>query len=462
MSLKKLVLTTLCVFVSVATNAKTYNLEQGQSKVIKSTKKIDTVFVSLPEVADYEILDDNTFIIYAKKEGYSEVTAFDKEGNEIVSDSINVNAVFKGIDYANEQLKLAFPKSNLSVKKMGKAYVIEGKAKSELEQQEVKRIVGEALGYDREELKKAIDKHELSFLTKYDYKGVVDTSTLDNPTQINVKLSVVEVSNKLSEQLGINWSELSLNGPFLFERVLKLKGRMEIDSEASFNANGTTTIKFSAGAFSGFVHALNDNNKAKVLAEPNISMLSGEIGEIFIGGEVPFAQKTDGATNVTYKEFGIKLGVGAKLLKDERIRLFLSQEVSTVASATSFSADGFNVPVFSTRRSNSTFEIEDGASFVIGGLYSENDTSGISKVPVLGDIPVLGSFFRSVSKGNDKKELVVVATVNVVKKAKTDGVIDYPDYQNRGLLEDFFGVGVPNLYHRGLVTNFFKRAGFSE
>lgn len=460
MSLKKLVLTTLCVFISVATNAKTYNLEEGQSKVIKSTKKIDTVFVSLPDVADYEILDDNSFIIYAKKEGYSEVTAFDEEGNEIVSDSINVNAVFKGIDYANEQLKLAFPKSNLSVKKMGKAYVIEGKAKSELEQQEVKRIVGEALGAGREENKKTIDKYELPFLTNYDYKGVVDTSTLDNPTQINVKLSVVEVSKTLSEQLGINWSNLP--NSILNVSSLGTVGTASSSNSNAIGFNGANggIINFSVESINGFVKALDNTNKAKILAEPNVSVLSGELGEIFIGGELPFAQRTDGATNVIYKEFGIKLGVGAKLLKDERVRLFLSQEVSTIASATGFSSDGFNVPVFSTRRSSSTFEIEDGASFVIGGLYSENDTSSISKVPVLGDVPVLGSFFRSVSKGKDKKELIVVATVNVVKKAKSDNVIDYPDYQSQGLLEDFFAA--PNLYHRSLVTNFFKRAGFSE
>ncbi|OBX11790.1 type II and III secretion system protein family protein [Gallibacterium genomosp. 3] len=459
MSLKKLVLTALCIFISVATNAKTYNLEEGQSKVIKSTKKIDTVFVSLPDVADYEILDDNSFIIYAKKEGYSEVTAFDKEGNEIVSDSINVNAVFKGIDYANEQLKLAFPKSNLSVKKMGKAYVIEGKAKSELEQQEVKRIVGEALGAKREQTTKTIDKYELPFLTNYDYSGVVDTSTLDNPTQINVKLSVVEVSKTLSEQLGINWSNLPNSVLDATTGAITKIYSSNRNAIGFNNANGGL-INFSVDRINGFVKALDNTDKAKILAEPNISILSGELGEIFIGGELPFAQRTDGSTNVIYKDFGIKLGVGAKLLKDERIRLFLSQEVSTVASATTFSSDGFNVPVFSIRRSNSTFEIEDGASFVIGGLYSENDTSGISKIPVLGDVPVLGAFFRSVSKGNDKKELVVVATVNVMKKAKSDNIIDYPDYQSKGLLEDFFAA--PNLYHRSLVTNFFKHAGFSE
>lgn len=438
-------------------SAQVFNMEDGQSKVIKTKQKIDTIFVSNPAIADYEILADDRYIIYARNDGYTEVTAFDEEGNELRNDTVNVNGMMKGVDRANDQIKLAFPNSNLSVKRVGKAYVIEGKAKSELEREEVNRIIGAALGSSEEKSERTLQMGEFSqdvpFLTSYRYKDVVDTSTLGSSTQINVRLSVVEVNKTLTEQLGIKWSNLPNS------LVSTVTG--SVSKNIAFLGNGAGgSIGFNVDNVNGFIQALQDDNQARILSEPNISMLSGEMGSILVGGEVPFVQYNGntGNASIFYKDFGVKLGVAAKLLKDDRIRMFLVQEVSNVAEY-GRTQNGSPIPMFSTRKSSSTFEIADGDSFVLGGLYSDSDSNNVSKFPILGDIPVLGAFFRNVGKKNEKRELIVVATVNLVKPDSAKDIV-YPSYQKTGLLEEYFNI--PSVYHRTLTDNFLKRAGFSQ
>ncbi|WP_440210343.1 pilus assembly protein N-terminal domain-containing protein, partial [Actinobacillus pleuropneumoniae] len=171
--------------------AKTFTLEQGQSQLIKTNAKIDTIFVSSSEVADYEILDDNSFMLYAKAEGRSEVIAFDANGTPLTEDFVNVNNAINNIAATNQQIQTRFPNSNLTVKKVGKAYVLEGKAKNAAESDEINRIVGESLGAGKKvietKLKHNDGEENVPFLDKYQYEGVINNANEENATQINVK-----------------------------------------------------------------------------------------------------------------------------------------------------------------------------------------------------------------------------------------------------------------------------------
>lgn len=437
--------------------AATFNLDQGQSEIIRTKQKIDTVFVSSPSVADYEILDDHSFMIYAKEEGKSEVIAFGADGTPISSDIINVNTIINNISSSSSAAKITLPNSNLSVKKVGKAYVIDGKAESAEELEEATRIVGEASGAKKKTIDTIItrnDKDEvIPFLEKTQYDSVVTTATVDEATQINVKLTVVEVNKKLSDALGVNWSNLQGN---LFKNL----GNVSV-SGAFSNTAGATIALINANNLNLFINALDDQQNGKILSEPNISMLSGETADILVGGEVPFTQRNkDGEISVVYKDFGIQLNVGAKIQKNNRIRLILAQSVSTIAG--NYTIENANIPYFVTRRSKSTFEVADGESFVLGGLLNKTDIENISKVPVLGDIPILGSLFRSASSSRESKELVIVATVNLVKPVNSDQII-YPNFERTGTMERFFNTtSFKDVYHKTLTTNFLKNGGFIQ
>ncbi|WP_165888689.1 type II and III secretion system protein family protein [Mannheimia granulomatis] len=450
-----------CVMCSLLTlpnhiSAKTFNLEQGQSQLIKTSQKIDTIFVSSPDVADYEILDDNTFMLYAKNEGKAEIIAFDNNGNALTEDFVNVNNVINNISATNEQIQTRFPDSGLSVKKIGKAYVIEGKAKNSIESEEINRIVGEALGSQKKVIEKKI-KHdnaeeEVPFLNKYQYDGVINNANEEAATQVNVKLTVAEVNKTFSDAIGINWNNLSGN-------FFKNLGGTSISG--GFSNKGGQLALVNSNNLNVLISALDNQNNGKILAEPNISMLSGETADILVGGEVPFVQRNkDGELNILYKEFGIKLLVGAKVQKSDRIRLILSQSVSTIAG--NYEIENNSIPIFNTRRSKSTFEVGNGESFIISGLLNKQDLEGVKKVPILGDIPILGAFFRSANSSRESKELVVVATVNLVKPVDSSQIL-YPTFENTGTMERFFNTtSLKNVYHKTLTSNFLKNGGFIQ
>ncbi|WP_420801017.1 type II and III secretion system protein family protein [Phocoenobacter skyensis] len=433
-------------------SAKTFYFEQGQSKHFKLKDKIDTIFISAPAIADYEILDDNSFVVYAKGDGLTEISVLGIDGQELMSDTFVVDGPINDIANVNDQINIRFPNSNLWVKKIGKAYVIEGKAKNDREAEEVNRIVGEAVGASSQKISKSIDGQPAPFLDSYKYKNVINLADSQESTQINVKLTVAEVSKKFTEELGIKWDHLQGS-------VLKNPTR-GVNIQAGFNGASGFLKLINAGNFGLFINALNDQNNGKILAEPNISMLSGETSNLLVGGQVPFVQQDkDGKATVIYKDFGVKLGVGAKLQKNDRVRLMLKQEVSSLSKSLN---NGFNVPLIHTRRSTSTFELANGESFIIGGLYSSEDSEGLAKVPFLGDIPILGAFFRNATTDRRSRELVIVATVNFVKPVQGEDVV-YPSFEKTGTMERFFNTTpIKDTYHKTLTTNFLKRGGFIQ
>lgn len=454
-------LTALMMTCATTAFAKQLYLEQGKSKFFVLDKKIDTIFVSSSEVADYEIVDDYSFMVFAKQEGTTDVTAFDENGKILLSDSLTVNAFINNIVDTNKQIKARFPNTKLEVKKVGKAYVIEGDANSQQESEEVNRIVGEAIGITPKVTEATLKRgggmsdEKLPFLDKYEYNGVINNANVGEVTQVNVKLTVAEVNKTFSDSLGIKWEHLSGS-------VLPNWSSGSNLYEAAFDGTTSSIALINAERLSAFISAVNNSNNGKILAEPNISMLSGETADILVGGEIPFAQRdSEGNATIIYKDFGVKLMVGAKVQKNDRIRLALAQEVSTLAGNYTY-ADVGDIPYFQTRRSKSTFEVGDGESFIIGGLLSSSDLEGLSKVPLLGDIPVLGAFFRSVTTSRETKELVVVATVNLVKPNDVENLV-YPSFDQTGTLERFFNVTpFKNVYHKTLTSNFMKNGGFIQ
>ncbi len=447
----------LLLLTGVSAFAGQLMMEVGQTKTIKSDVKIDTIFGSNPEIVDYEILDVYSYIIYAKSEGLAEVGTYNDAGEVISKDSITVNSLLNSINDlsdTNAQIRARFPKSKLSVQQVGKAYLIEGEADSEVEREDINRVVGEAMGASKNVRKVEInyngDKEEVPFLEKVDYEVVINHSQTSDVSQINVKLSVVEVNKDFSESIGINWSNLSGS---------VIGGFTSLTGTAN-TVRGGYYGKIDANSFNAFINALNNQSNARILAEPNMSMLSGETANLLVGGQIPFASRDKDGTTITYKDFGVQLAVGAKVQKNNRIRMILAQEVSTIAG--SYSYDVGNVPYFNTRRSKSTIELADGESFILGGLLSSEDIEGVSKLPVLGDIPILGAFFRHATTERRNKELVIIATVNTVRPVNREQ-IEYPTFERTGTLERFFNVTpLKEGFEKTLATNFLERGGFIQ
>lgn len=439
-------------------------LKEGQAKNISATQKIDTVFISNPTVADYKVINNTKIVIYAKEIGVADLTIYGEKGKVLKKISIAVDGIGSALA---EKVNKQYPGTHIQIERFMNAdklaYIIKGDVANEELRDQIYETVGSLVGTEgklREIKLKNGGKEEsdVDMLARKRWDNVIDRMTiLSSPQQVNVKLTVVEVTKQFTDALGIEWSSLTLNSI--------------INGGASTNPAGVFSLigfkgGFDAQNISTVINAVKDDSIARVMAQPNLTVLSGESANFLVGGEIPIVADggDDNETTITYKEYGIRLNIGAKVNRSDKIRLFISNELSNITG--SYTYNSYAIPTINTRRTQSTIELADGDSFVISGLLSESDKESLSKVPFAGDIPILGAFARNSQTEREKSELVVFATVKLVKpiSATENYQIPTPQFHKTSVNKLFFNVGVADEHKDRLTRDegreFISRGGF--
>lgn len=252
--------------------------------------------------------------------------------------------------------------------------------------------------------------------------GVVDVSTVGGKNVVQVDVRVVEFSRSVLKQAGLNF--FKQNNGFTF-------GSFAPSGLASVTGGGTPSMSVSANipiasAFNLVVGSaarglfadlsiLEANNLARVLAQPTLVALSGQSASFLAGGEIPVpVPQSLGTISIDWKPYGVGLTLTPTVLSPRRIALKVAPESSQLDFVHSITINGVTVPALTTRRADTTVELGDGESFVIGGLIDRETTSNVDKVPFLGDLPVIGAFFKHLSYQQNDKELVIIATPHLV------------------------------------------------
>jgi pilus assembly protein CpaC len=191
--------------------------------------------------------------------------------------------------------------------------------------------------------------------------------------------------------------------------------------------NPSTNLIMLGGNVSTLVRAMQTNGALRALAEPNLIAMDGQVASFLAGGEfpIPVIQSSGGggggnAVTIVFKEYGIRLNFKPTIIDEDHIRLELEPEVSTVDFANGVRFQGFVVPALRTRRARTGVELRDGQSFALAGLLDNSETRSLSKVPVIGDIPILGNLFKSTQFQKQETELVFIVTADLVKPVNRD------------------------------------------
>ena len=437
-------------------------LKPGQSKTLQVKAPINTIFVSDPTVADYKIINNKSVVLYARKLGVSELTVYGSNAQALLSVSDNVDP-FQGD--IQQRIARLYPGSQVQVKPFlndkKSTWILTGTVPDEETRDAIYQLVGSLVGTEgtTEEL---IDKGESGitgnrFTRVRYYDNVINRLTLPASNQVNVKLTVVEVSKEFTDNLGIDWSSLTLDSI--------INSGSAVNSAGVFNLLGFRR-GFDAANISTVINAIKNDTVARVLAQPNLTVLSGESANFLVGGEIPIVVRDNDGVTVQYKEYGIRLNIAAKVEKRDKIRLFVSNEISSTNGSYAF--NDYQIPTLRTRRSSSTIELADGDSFAIGGLLSEEDKEALMKVPFIGDIPILGALARHSTTERSKNELVVFATVNLVKPApvSSSNPMALPVYNRSSSESLFFGVGDDKRVREGRMSrdasSFMAQGGFAK
>ena len=278
---------------------------------------------------------------------------------------------------------------------------------------------------------------------------VVDTTTSAFDVQVQIDIKIVEVSRQQLEAAGFYWDKFKgnkvygMSGPNNLSGLQTQQGVRGLTSSTGFLPKLDAFNIFRWGTSTTTIFAaLEANGFAYTLAEPSLTALSGQTATFLAGGEIPIPLRTgtgaESSVTVQFKEFGIRLGLTPTVLDQNRIALRVAPEVSEIDESLSITLGGLVLPGLRVRRTETTVAMGDGETFVVSGLVSRATVANVDKFPLLGDIPILGAFFRSTRFNREDKELLMIATPRLVRPfAKTAKLPELPGEEVRDYKPDF-------------------------
>jgi len=376
-------------------------LETGQNRLLILTEPIGRVSVADPRVADLKVITPVQLLLTSRGVGTTDLTLWNKRDEPLVL----ALQVTRNLDRLKTQLAELFPEEKITVSAAGDLVVLSG----EVSDVRVPERAAEVAQLHAEKVANLIK--------------VVGNQ------QVQLEVKFAEVSRSGLRQLGINFFHQDAGGRFVAGVT---NPGQAIDGFTGVPGTGTALtpgIQGPAGAgfslffsglptfpFSAILNILEQSGLSKTLAEPTLVALSGQEAKFLVGGEFPVPVASSlGAVSVLWKKFGIILNFTPTVISDGALHLKLSTEVSDVDPTRSVTIAGTTIPGLTSRQSETTVRLADGQSFAIAGLLSDRIQSTISKIPLLGDIPILGALFRSVSYQRNETELLVVVTAHLAK-----------------------------------------------
>ena len=363
-------------------------IEVQKGSILRLDRDAETVFVADPEVADVSTRSKRTIFVFGLETGETTIYALDKDDQPILSGLLRVNHNTVSLENI---IKEVAPDSSISVRSVPGGVIVEGTVQTPKTANEVSQLVTQYIGEEEQ---------------------VLNRVAVMAPTQVNLRVQIVEASREVARALGVHWEAAAETGGWSFGLVT---GRPPFE----LSADPTTgVINYSSGStdISSIIDALETEGVVSVLAEPNLTAISGETASFLAGGEFPVpVNSEDNKIEVAFKEFGVSLAFTPTVLTTNRISLHVRPEVSQLSESASVTIGGITIPGLTTRRAETTVELGSGQSFAVAGLLSNRTTNDLNKVPGLGSIPVLGKLFQSRRFQEEETELVIVVTPYLVR-----------------------------------------------
>lgn len=424
---------------SIGKPTETTTLSIGSGQLIALPSPMSDLFVADDKIADVQVRSSNQLYIFGKSAGETAVYATDKAGKVLWSSTIRVGSNITSVD---TMLKLAMPEAAITSTSMNGIVLLTGTVSGPSDIEEAQKLVEQFVGKDIQ---------------------VVNRLKSAVPLQVSLHVKIAEVSREFAKTVGVNLLNRDTTGGFLFGIA---QGRNfgsvadastaalpSLDASSLYNlpagslslpfnpatgqfvtAPGTTYNLNNLGKGAGFGTSLGlagrflgmdlaaaidlaeADGLVTTLAQPNLTAISGETASFLAGGEVPIPLSQGlGAVSVEFKQYGVSLSFTPTVLSDGRISMRVRPEVSQLTDAGSVRLNGFTIPGFTTRRTETTVELGSGQAFMIGGLLSNGQNSNLDKAPFLGDLPVLGALFRSNGFKRNETELMIIVTPYLVR-----------------------------------------------
>ena len=399
-------------------------VEVGKGVLVRLERPANSVFVADPDVADVQAKSPTLIYLFGKSSGETTLFAVGDHDQVQLNATIQVRYDLARIEDAIHQLA---PRSAVSVSTVGDALVVDGTVYDTAEGDDIRRVASRYI---------------------QDPKQLINRMRVDAPNQINLRVRVAEISRDLIKQMGFNWDVTSQSGNVLFGLVggpnlpatlpfitpalpnFGLTRELSTDLKTTVN-NLFGSARVGTTDLNTLIDALDSEGLITVLAEPNLTAVSGEPASFLAGGEFPVPTSStvlNGVQQVSveWKKFGVSLSFVATIGAANRITLHVVPEVSELSNNGAVNIGGIQLPALTTRHADTTVDLASGQSFAIAGLLQNNVTQSLQKFPWLADMPILGQLFRSESFRRQESELVIIVTPYIVRPVTTAGRLQLP------------------------------------
>ena len=377
-------------------------LSVGKGEMVRLPRAMTDLFIADDKVADVQVRSGNQLYVFGKAAGETTMSATDRSGAVVWSSAVRVGQNITNLD---QMLKLAMPDAAIVATPINGMVLLTGTVATPDDVGEATRLVQAFSGETTQ---------------------VVSRLKTATPLQVNLQVRIAEVSRSFLKNVGVNLLASDSTGGFGFG--IAQGSSIDVDTGKAIRGAIGSTLRLSGRLFGlDIISALDlaeQNGFVTTLANPNLTALSGETASFLAGGEIPIPISQGlGAVSVEYKQYGVSLSFTPFVLSDGRISMRVRPEVSQLTSAGSVTLNGFTVPGLTTSRTETTLELGSGESMVIGGLLKNNQNNSITKAPFLGDIPIIGTLFRSNNFQRNETELVIVVTPYLVKPVNANQIV---------------------------------------
>lgn len=361
---------------------------------------ITRLAVGNPAIADVQLLSSGDFLLVGKKAGTTSLIVW-SDGGRRTEYTVYVAGNDRGMASAIQDA-IGYPK--VHVQMIENRVMLRGKVENQYEHDIALKIAG--------------------LYTGGDGSGVIDLLEMEHPSQIRLEAQIIEINSDYTKNLGIQyWSQTP--------------GANSSSGNSTGNPNNDITVG-TAGLFYGgedfsssrkhggwlgshvanvnvTLQALINEGKARILSRPSITTMSGKTANILIGGRIPIpVSDGNGNVSIDWHEYGVKLNIEPVVDSEDKITSKVHAEVSTLDYSHGVKIDSFSVPGIATREAESEVNVRSGMTMAIGGLINSEDAKIVSKIPLLGDLPIIGRFFRHTSNTRDKREVIILITPTLV------------------------------------------------
>jgi pilus assembly protein CpaC len=410
-------------------------VEVGKGQLVHLDSAVNTVFVANPDIADVQVKSPTLIYIFGKAGGETTLFAVGDDDRVVLNMDVRVHY---NVARLQDAIHKVAPRAAVSVNSLDDAVVIEGTVYSAAEGDDIRRVAERLLPNPNQ---------------------LVNKMKIDAPNQIQLRVRIAEISRTVVKELGINWESMfgagnmvfglatgtgvltGAAGPFSaaeatagkFFGTNSFATRAPVPGGSSGDIANTFGLGFNSGRtnLDAIIDALDKTGLATVLAQPNLSAVSGEQASFLAGGEfpvpVPQASPGGGQTiTIEWKKFGVGLNFVATISANNRINIHVMPEVSQLSTLGAIAINGISVPSLTVRRAETTIDVASGQSFAIAGLLQNNVNQTINKFPWLGDVPILGALFRSDTFQRNESELVIIVTPYIVRPVATANALMAP------------------------------------